>query len=345
MSKKTIGSFVALGITSLLLWGTVRAATGRYGQESKAIYAQCQAEQGRLGLTRDKLGDKYWKTLLAKYPTPEITLCPLVRVLPGGTGEVVVQGKFASGTKFLLNNDAVEVVKESVTPSEYRASLKVPAGAGPGVAAIEAVAPVSCADSRCRVVYVGGKYEWDFTANNGWRITLTMLEEGNPGRSGKLSEATYRAEFYRGTEPKPFEVRLVQLPPAAPDEHELGAAASYGGSIGESVAAAAEARAIQAEQEKLTAKLFDPKLSDQEEKRVKARRQEIADQELAKLRLLVDPKYQEARRKEQQEFGCTVISFSLKAGAVVKGRMQCGEKAGGSRGSLELKGTMKYLGP
>jgi len=326
MAKKTFGSFIVLSVIFLLLGGIMHASRGRYEEQRKAILEQCATEQKRLGLT-----DR--KSVFAKYPTPEITLCRIVRVLPGGTAEVVTKGRFARGTKFLFDNDDVEVVKEAVTASEYRASIRVPKGLGPGVADLEAFAPVSAGHASCRALYIGGRYEWDFTADNGWQIRLKMMDERFTGE--RVPEPVYRIEFYRGTEAKPFEVRDLRMGIWSDQR------GSYQGRISE---VGADSAGLETEMEQLSQKMMDVTLSEKEREKVARRLDELMAKMTEQAEKAADAKYAQEMEKKKQEFGCYVINFWLKPDGTVEGNMSCGEKVG-RQGQLILKGRMKYLGP
>ena len=70
-----------------------RAASSKFQEKTKAIYAQCRADLQKLGITRDAAKVKYF--------TPEIGMVTAACLPPGGTGQVVIKGKFAPGTKFV----------------------------------------------------------------------------------------------------------------------------------------------------------------------------------------------------------------------------------------------------
>ena len=83
-------------------------------------------------------------------------------LLPGSTGEVVVKGEFAPDTKFVFENDSVEIVKESLTATEYHATVQVAAGTGPQSAAVWAMSPVSGIVARQSPgIAIGGRYQWE----------------------------------------------------------------------------------------------------------------------------------------------------------------------------------------
>ena len=320
MPKKIFGSVVTMVVSLVLLWGVVRAATSRYNEQRDAIINQCDAEQDRLGLSED--------ALRAKYPTPELTFCRFTRVLPGGSAEVVTRGKFQAGTKFLFDNDQIELVKEALAvgtgqkESEYRATIKVAQSAGPDYAGtLSSFQPVRCITTRCLAVYIGGKYEWEFAANNGWRLKLTTVSEPTTGGEEEMA-AVYRSEFYRRGETKPFEVREVRVG---------GKPSGYSSTISES---GGNIAGIQAEMAKLSQKMADMNLSERERDQLMKRYEEVNAKYMRELE-----KTQQELEK-QQEFGCRSMNFRLTEGGV-EGTIGCGEKVG----SLQLKGTMKYLGP
>ncbi len=332
--KKGLGAFVTLGVFLLLAWGLVRAATSRYQSQRDAVLAQCRAEQSRLGLDR--------KALFAKYPTPEQMLCQMSRVVPGGTAEVVAKGKFLPGTKFVFENDKVEVIKEALRGTEYRATIKVMQSPGPDYATLQALQPVTCRGVYCQyAVYIGGQYEWNFTADNGWRINLKPLRED---LSKEAPQIYYCTEFYRSGEVRPFEVHEAQF---GFNGHE-----SYVANIREEgCGAASSTEDTQAEMKRLQEKMMNPaKLSEKEYQQVMERYQQLLmrsmQEQQAKLAKLQDPKYVQEMEKRRKEFGCRVMNFWFKADAL-EGNILCGEKVGksGSLGRLELKGTMKLAGP
>lgn len=329
MVRKSFASLLTVAIVFLWVLGITRASTRRYEERQKALLVELAAEQQRLGLTDRAV-------LFAKYPTPEITLCRMTRVLPGATGEVVLRGKFAPATKFLFENDSVEVVKEVVTATEYRATVRVPPGIGPSYAFLYAYAPVSGANARCSTLYIGGKYQWDFTAENGWRILLRMLDERFSPDADRLPDPLYRAEFYRGSEPKPFETLQVALSLDKSPWEE-----SYSGSLREPEAGQSSA---QAEMQKLMEKIAAGKLSQEEMEKLSQRLQELSEQTMRELQATMtkmsSPDYAKEVERKEKEFGCHYINARLTATGA-EGNLTCGEKVA----TVLIKGTMKFVGP
>ncbi len=367
MSKKIrAGLFAAM---VLLVWGIVRAAVSRYAEQHQAILAGCEAERKRLRLTEDALGNRYSEVLYSKYSTPEITLCPLTRLLPGGSGEIVVSGKFVPGTKVFFDNDNIEVAKETATPSQYRLSVKVAQEAGPGVANLRALTPVSCASLTCPAVfYIGGKYEWNFTAANGWRIKLKILDEDFTGKQGshragewpRIPSPIVCAEYYRGTETNPFAVRRARLSLANPSSYEAEVSVDSCDTKGEEKPSTSGA---QAEMAKLNEKLTKDyaNLSPSEQQQVMKRMQELTakmmqeqEAQLAKMRDPKELQKMEAEKKRKDEERekkwkeiCRILSWRPAAGGRVEGVASCDDwnlAKPGRWGKLPLTGSMKYLG-
>jgi hypothetical protein len=251
-------------------------------------------------------------------------------------GEVVVRGTFRQGTKFLFNSDKVEVVKEALNASagrkesEYRATIKAAQSPLPDSINIESYEPQLCRVTSVVGVCIGGKYEWDFTADNGWKIQLRQVGE-SACKEGQAS-SLYRAEFFRSAGPKPFEVRNVRVG----CQHE-----QCFGSFEEVSEGAGTPEAEMAELQK---KLMNfASLSEQERNKLMARMQELAkEQSGAVSKQLAEAQSGVAAQKEA-EFGCHNIGFRLN-GSALEGNMACGEKVG-SRGQLNLQGTTKFVGP
>jgi len=317
VTNKLTETILAVAVVAALTFGVARSATNRYKERLQAIEATAQSERKRLGLT-DKPKD-----LVAKYPTPEIQLCRLVTVLPGSTAEVVIKGKFAPGTKFLFENDIFGVVKETVTAGEYRATISAPRNSGPTYAYLHAFSPVSHGEVSCLAVLVGGKYQWEFTADNGWRIRLSPVSQKTSPDAKTLPEQFYRADFFRGAEAKAFitldaKLNMVEAPP----EDRYLAHLSV------------QQPKDMAELEKLQQRMQDmSKLSPQEMEQLMERMGQLAEK-------MADPNQGiMAGVQEMTEMGCGEIRFRVQPDGV-KGELACS-----GRGPVPVKGTMKFLGP
>lgn len=318
---QTLSRWSAVLLGALVVFGIARAANSHYAQLRSAFYESQEAERKRLGLTD-------WAQVKAKYPTPEITLCHAARVVPGATGEVMVRGKFVLGSKFLYENDIVEVVKESATATEYHATVRVPAGVGPGYSPLHVFAAVSGIEASppCPAVYIGGKYEWEFTAQNGWRIKLHPKGDSFP-KDG-VQATPYTAEFYRGNETKPFEVR----------EFDLGLGGTlYGNSYSGGFAEASSQSGSMADMEQIMKKLYDPNTSPEERERLAQR---MADAQQQMMNPANAMKAQQEQQQKDAEFGCKNMHFNDGADSV-DGQISCGQKVG----TISIKGARRFVGP
>ena len=325
--RKQLSMWTMVAICALVVFGIARAANSHYAERRSAFFASLEGERKKLGLTD-------WAQVKAKYPTPEITLCRAVHVAPGGTAEVAVRGKFVPGSKFLFENDDVEVLKESATATEYRATVKVAAGIGPSYSPLHVFAAMSGIEASppCPAVYIGGKYEWDFTAQNGWQIKLRPKGDPFP-KDGSGPITTYTAQFYRSGEAKPFEVRDLNLGIAGTLYGD-----SYGGQILESADSPGNP---QANMEQLTKKAFDPSTSPEEREKLM---QKLAEAQQAMIASMSDPKalqqQQQDQMKKDAEFGCKNMNFNASADPV-EGKISCGQ----SVGTIAIKGTRRFVGP
>jgi len=326
MMCKQLSRWSAVVVGALVVFGIARAANSHYAQRRSAFFDAQTAERKKLGLTD-------WGQVKAKYPTPEVTLCHAARVAPGAAGDVTVKGKFVAGTGFLFENDAVEVVKENATGTEYHATVRVPAGIGPGYSPLHIFSPVSGIEATmpCPAVYINGKFEWDFSAQNGWQIKLRPKGDPFP-QDGSEPIANYTAEFYRNNGAKPFEVRDLSL--------------GFGGSLyGESYAGgfqeAAASGTPMADAEQLMKKAYDPNTPPEERAKLMQRAMEAQQAALSKM---TDVKAMQQQQQEQEkrdaEFGCKNMSFSTNADSV-EGKVSCGKNVG----TISIKGTRRFVGP
>jgi len=327
MVNHQISKWSAIVLSALIVFGIARAANSHYAERRSAFFESQEAERKKLGLTD-------WGQIKAKYPTPEVTLCHAAHVAPGGTADVIVRGKFVPGSKFLFENDAVEVLKESATTTEYHATVKVPAGIGPGYSPLHIFAAMSGIEASppCPAVYIGGKYEWDFTTQNGWQIKLRPKGDPFP-KDGSGPITTYTAQFYRSGEAKPFEMRDLNL-----GIEGVLYGDSYGGQLLESADSPGNP---QANMEQLMKKAFDPSTSPEEREKLM---QKVAEAQQAMMAKMTDPKALQQQQQEQMqkdaEFGCKSMTFNSSADPV-EGRISCGQKVG----TIAIKGTRRFVGP
>jgi hypothetical protein len=306
----------------LLAFGLSRAAKFRFQDKEAAIRQSCQEQLQKLGITRG--------AAKAKYPTPEIHMVTPACLMPGGTGEVVITGKFPPGTKFVFANDNFEVLKESVTATEYRATLKAAPGIGPENATVRAITAATCITAQSdRAAVVGSRYEWNMDAANGWRVVARSTSAKACG-SGPASQDPYDVLFFRKGETTPFEKRSARL------DFDQYSSINYRFSIsGQS----SDVQSSQQEAFELMKKMRDPNLTSAQREQIMARIQKMQAEMTANMARMGDPSYIKKMQEAQQKFGCQTIQLEAR-GEELKGDMRCSD-AVGTR--IALTGTRKPI--
>jgi hypothetical protein len=311
-------------VCTLLAWGLARAAISKYQQKRQEILAACKVE-------REKMGIKDISQIRAKCPTPEIRLVAPTKVSPGDQAEVTVTGKFPEGTRFLFGSDNIEIVKESTAANSYRASIKVAANGGPESIFLEALTPVCCVSTRREAsLVIGGKFNWDLKADNGWRIKGSA--DVPPGGSGSSAELKYMLEFYRGNETAPFAKRRATVFPSGGS-----GTPSYNFSISQEDEANMSA---QAEYERLAREIANPNLTDAQREKLMQQLQATMQKMTEQMGRMGDPAYLKKLQAQQEEFGCTSLNVSMQNG-ILTGSLQCSQKVGRN---IPVNGNLKYLG-
>jgi hypothetical protein len=322
MSRSSLRN-ISLCVTLVLLaLGVTRASLNRFREKRRAIISEAAEERNRLGI-------KDPEVLYAKGPTPEIGLVSRACLTPGNTGELVVKGKFVPGTRFLIQSDQIEVIKESVTNTEYRATLKAAAGMGPEEAAVEAFSPISAAYARSnKAVVVTGKYDWDLKTDNGWRITAKFLADNRCTARDAGGEMKYAVEFFRGTETTAFEKRdaILFFSPYETTQYRF--------TVNEEVLEGNPQDAMK----QLFEKMNDPNLSADERDRLMKKMQSMSEKLQAEMRKMADPNHLKQVEAKRAEFGCESLILELN-GAQVKGHVACGQKVG----RRAVTGTLKAV--
>jgi hypothetical protein len=319
MSSKRI---VFVGVLVLLAFGLSRAAKFRFQDKEAAIRQSCQEQLQKLGVSRD--------AARAKYPTPEIHMVTPACLMPGGTGEVVIKGKFPPGTRFVFENDNIEVVKESLAATEYRATLKAAPGIGPESASVRAITAATCVTAQAdRAAIVGGKYEWTMDAVNGWRVVARSSSAKACGGSSP-SQDLYEVLFFRKGETTPFEKRGATLHFTVYDS------TNYRFNISQQ---SAGIQSAQQEAVELMKKMSDPNITPAQRQQLMARMQKMQAELMASMAHMRDPNYLKKVQEEQQQFGCQAIQLEAQ-GDTLKGNLNCSETAGRR---IALTGTRKLV--
>jgi len=351
MSHSTTHKIIWAASAALMLAGMMRAFSDQFDQKRDAIFAVCRSDAQKAGGAA---------AVKKANPTPEVTLCKCVRITPGGTGDVVVRGTFRPGTKFLFESDKVQVLKEALVPvpgkkeAEYRATVKAAPVTLPEFIGIQSFEPQLCRGISCPAVYIGGKYEWNFTGDNGWKIQLRETSE--PGCNEGGASAEYHAEFFKGGEPKAFEAATVKVSchqGECSGEIEEGQGAAAQGqkmlsamqNVSQSERAQSDKRVkeIQAQMEAEQKKMANfASLSQAEQQKIITRLGELGKQLADAMTPKGVAEAQKAAEQNKSEFGCHYMDFHLN-GTGLAGVMRCGEKVG-NHGELNLQGTSKFVG-
>jgi hypothetical protein len=309
-----------MGVAALLVLGLGRAARFRFQEKQEAAYQACRAELQKLGLTQ--------AAAKARFPTPYIKESSHGCLQPGSTGEVVVKGTFPPGTKFVFENDNIEVVKESVVANEYRATVKIASGIGPQSAGVVAISP-SCVSARLQnAVTVGGKFEWTMESKNGWRIVARPRASQACGKSPQ-ERAEYEMSFYRNGEAKPFERRKATL------GYSMYEKTNYNFMIERQ---SLDSQSGMENYMALMQKMSDPKLTPAQREALMKQVQQAATAMQADMAKMTDPAYVKKQQEQEAQFGCGNMQLAVESGGNLTGEMSCGQAAGGRIG---LAGTMR----
>ncbi|MEN6532480.1 MAG: hypothetical protein ABFD89_02385 [Bryobacteraceae bacterium] len=313
--RRIAGSTVVV----LLAFALCRAASFRFTEMEEAYREFTSKELAKLGISRN--------AAKAKYPTPYITSVSPTCVLPGGTAEVVVKGTFVPGSKFFFENDNLQVVKESLTGGEYRATVKAAPGIGPQTANLVVITPVTAISAQhLDAVNVGGRYEWTMKAANGWKL-VARSADSQPCAAPSTEGTKYEILFYRPGESTPFERRDANL------VFSMWEQSNYLFTISQDDPAV---RGMGQKMSALSEKLSDPNLPDTEREKFTAQLEKLQEQGAA---IMSDPAFIERQQAKQAEFGCESIDLQVPAGGgIFSGQMRCAPDVG-----LELKltGSMK----
>jgi hypothetical protein len=299
----------------------VRAANFRYQEQERAFRTAAAEQLKKLGLTGD--------AAKAKYPTPEIHMVSPTCLQPGATGEIVIKGKFSPGSKFIFQNDSIEVVKENLTPTEYRATLKAAPGTGPQTATVSVISPSLVTTQSMDAVMIGGRYEWNMETANGWKVVArTRRAQACPAR---VSDDLYEVTFFRKGEAAPFEKREAKL------YYSMWEKENYRFGISQ---AGADEQGQRDQQTTIMQKLSDPNLPMAERQKIMQGMQEIMKNAQANMAKMMDPAYQKELQEKKLNFGCEQISLEYPGGPGFTGRMRCSDRVGRQ---VTLTGTITPL--
>ncbi|MDP2269688.1 MAG: hypothetical protein Q8N23_05120 [Archangium sp.] len=172
----------------LVLTSLVVASTGLaegWTPRVSAFHQKQAEERKRLGLDSAKAKKAY--------PTPEVRFGNATSwACPGEATTLLLEGKLSPGTLVGTSSDAVEIVKEEVTPKGWQATLKVKPGTK-GPITLQLIAPVSGITSSIELP-IGCPRDWVIDLKNGDKLVLKVIdgESRAPGewfRANKSLEA------------------------------------------------------------------------------------------------------------------------------------------------------------
>jgi hypothetical protein len=309
-----------IGVLALAGFGLMRAAQYRFQEKEQAFRKEASAQLQKLGITRE--------AAKAKQFTPEIHMISAACLQPGGVGEVVIRGKFVPGSRVIFENDNIDVVKESLTAAEYRATLKAAPGIGPQSANVMVVSPLTgmTARSSNAAAIVGGKFEFRLQAANGWKV-VAKPAPGPACRERGSDGVPYEMLFYRNNEANPFEKRAAGL------YFSLWDTAPYRFQISTEDPGAVSA---QQKAQDMARKMQDPNLSPAQRD---AMIQELMQSQQAMIAKMQDPNFAGNQEAKKLAFGCEVLEVKVDGGAAT-GSMMCSEKVGRR---IAVTGTMAKL--
>ncbi len=269
-------------------------------------------------------------------PTPTIAIEKPAALVPGGTAELIATRVTPASATLRLRNPAVTIVKQSLSGTTARLTLSAAATALPGQSYLEVITPGG-KRTGARAAYIGGKWQIDATAANGWRVRLT------PANAFTDPETLhFKAEFFKADGAAPFETFDGSLTlPEGPNP-------SYSVSLSEPSAAndcvGDQARMGELAQKMLNASETAQNRLSAELDKLQERLGKCMETQMAAMQEQVtkmqDPAYQKALQAKQDEFGCHGLYFTAAEGGAIEGTIGCGKNLG----QLKITGTMKYLG-
>lgn len=177
-----------------------------WNPKASAFHQKQAEERKRLGLDAAKAKKQY--------PTPEVRfgtgsgmaswLCP------GQPTTILLEGKLAPGTLVGPMSDAVQVVKEELTPKGWLATLTVKPGV-PGPLTLQLIAPVSGISSTIELP-VGCPREYVIDLKSGDRAVVKVIEGSShaPGEWFRKEKLVEPRRFEVSADAKSFNFRAIE---------------------------------------------------------------------------------------------------------------------------------------
>lgn len=254
------------------------------------------------------------------------------KVLPGGSIDVTVRGEFPAGTTILSERDDVTVSGAAQSTTTYSARLTIPADAGPGFVRLWGFTPLGI-EGPTAVALVETFYRFDLKSPNGYVVKVAPLEKAFTIRDNKFATVKYRGEFYKPGESTPFETLDGDQTFDAGDEPH----ASRTPYAGLEISFDHSTTSPQAELERLSKTLGDPKATDAQRNAAMTRIGEVQRKVMEEMTkaLQTDPA---SLDKTRDDFGCGMMQVYPRTGGFVEGTISCGKNF--NDGVLKVSGTM-----
>ncbi len=302
------------------------AATSQYQEKENAIRKSCELGYGRPGSSPSQLGSQYF--------TPEIHLATpsssspsasgaVSCLRPGANGEILIRGKMPEGTKFVVENDDINITSQTQVAGITHLVVSVSPNAMPGRYNVTAFAPVTCSSTTIPAAIIAAQMEWHLVASNGWRIDLTNTATGCSYEAYNKSRQ-YKASFTRGSEAKPFRELSAEY-----DYNVYDKEAHFKISPYSPIDTGGVKSMTQEEMVAITQKMADPHISQAERQKLIKQIQDYQSsmkQSFAKI------------NEESRPFSCSDLTLKT-AGGKVTGTMDCSNDPG----KLTVTGTYKYV--
>lgn len=292
--------------------GLTRAVVFKFREKETAFREAARAKLKASGMT--------YGVAKITYFTPQVGLVISACVSPGGTAEVSVKGKFAPGTKFIFENDNVNVLKESLTATEYRATVQAPPNIGPQTANVRIMSDYTALSAEAmNVLQIGGNWEWNINAGNGWKVIARSRGKSCPAAPQNASgELLYDLSFYHAGETQPFEKREAML------YYSMWDSENYRFGISQTDQ---KQQAAQEDMQALVKQMMNPNLTDAQRAALMTRVQKAQEQQLKQVQEMTNPANVQKMQAARDRFGCENI-YLQERDMKLTGRMRCAPKVG-----------------
>lgn len=267
-------------------------------------------------------------------PTPTITLAALVGVRPGASAPLNAPGRYTAGSAASMRRGPFTLATPAVSATAVQGTLSVAAGALPAVGTLEVVTPRGTARASAPAAYVAGRWTFDVTAPNGWKIQLATEAVTPENARGSLATTV---AFFKDGMATPFETLQGRL---SSDDGGTSVSVSLSektpGGSPECDRVSARYQQVATElgknpTEKTMAEFeaLTPRFAACMERQQKAIMEQAEKAQ--------DPAFRAAEQKRRDDFGCTHVRLEADSGSVT-GTAACGKNVG----RLALTGAVTH---